>query len=89
MPLDNELINDVAAELDVDASFIEKDYYAVKVVQAIAGYSHDVITPVFCGGTSLSKGYDILKEVFGRHRLSCTFQKWHQARQGHAQGIPS
>lgn len=61
MPLDNELINDVAAELDVDASFIEKDYYAVKVVQAIAGYSHNEITPVFCGGTSLSKGYGILK----------------------------
>jgi len=59
--LDSELINDVAAELGVDASFVEKDYYAVKVIRAIAGYSHDVITPIFCGGTSLSKGYDILK----------------------------
>lgn len=59
--LDSELINDVAAEMSVDASFIEKDYYAVKVIQAIAGYSHSKITPVFCGGTSLSKGYGILK----------------------------
>lgn len=61
MVLDSELINDVAAEMSVDASFIEKDYYAVKVIQAIAGYSHSKITPVFCGGTSLSKGYGILK----------------------------
>ena len=59
--LDNELISDVAAELNVNASFVEKDYYTVKVVRAIAGYSHDLITPVFCGGTSLSKEYDILK----------------------------
>ena len=31
------------------------------IVQAIADYSHDEITPIFCGGTSLSKGYGILK----------------------------
>ncbi|MCY4421174.1 MAG: nucleotidyl transferase AbiEii/AbiGii toxin family protein [Gammaproteobacteria bacterium] len=61
MALDSELINDVATELNVDASFIEKDYYAVKVVQAIADYSHSEITPIFSGGTSLSKGYGILK----------------------------
>ena len=61
MVLDSGLINDVAAELNVDASFIEKDYYAVKVVQAIAEYSHNEITPIFCGVTSLSKGYGILK----------------------------
>lgn len=47
--------------MNVDPSFIEKDYYAVKVIQAIAEYSHDEITPIFCGGTSLSKGYGILK----------------------------
>ena len=61
MALDSELINDVATEMNVDASFIEKDYYATKVVQAIADYSHSKITPIFCGGTSLSKGYEILK----------------------------
>ena len=61
MALDSELINDVAGEMSVDASFIEKDYYAVKVIQAIAGYSPSKITPIFCGGTSLSKGYGILK----------------------------
>ncbi|MDE0308572.1 MAG: nucleotidyl transferase AbiEii/AbiGii toxin family protein [Acidiferrobacterales bacterium] len=46
--------------MNVDASFIEKDYYATKVVQAIAKCSHSKIEPVFCGGTSLSKGYGIL-----------------------------
>ena len=61
MALDSELINDVATEMNVDASFIEKDYYATKVVQAIARCSHSEIKPIFCGGTSLSKGYGILK----------------------------
>ena len=61
MPLDSELVSDIAVELNVNASFIEKDYYAVKVIQAIASYSHDEIMPIFCGGTSLSKGYGILK----------------------------
>ena len=50
VPLDRKLINDVAAELNVDASFIEKDDYAVKVVQAIADYFHNEVTPMFCGG---------------------------------------
>ncbi len=59
--LDIELINDVATEMNVDASFIEKHYYATKVVQAIADCSHSRITPIFCGATSLSKGYGILK----------------------------
>ena len=61
MVLDSELINDIAVELNVDVSFIEKDYYAVQIIQAIADYSHDEVTPLFCGGTSLSKGYGILK----------------------------
>ncbi len=61
MALDSELIIDVATEMGVDASFIEKDYYATKVVQAIANCSHSEIKPIFCGGTSLSKGYGILK----------------------------
>lgn len=61
MALDSELIKDVATEMNVDASFIEKDYYATKVVQAIAKCSHSKIKPIFCGGTSLSKGYGILK----------------------------
>ena len=60
MALDSELIIDVATEMNVDASFVEKDYYVTKVVQAIANCSHSKITPIFCGGTSLSKGYGIL-----------------------------
>ena len=62
MALDSELIIDVATEMGVEASFIEKDYYATKVVQAIARCSHSEIKPIFCGGTSLSKGYGILRD---------------------------
>lgn len=61
MSLDSEVVNDIAIELGAAAAFIEKDFYAVKVIQAIASYSHSEITPIFCGGTSLSKGYKILK----------------------------
>lgn len=61
MSLEPETINDIAIELGVDPSFIEKDWYAVKVVAAIAGLANDSITPIFCGGTSLSKAYGLLK----------------------------
>lgn len=57
-----ETINEIAIELGVDPSFIEKDWYAVKVIEVIAGLSSDSsITPIFCGGTSLSKAYGLLK----------------------------
>jgi hypothetical protein len=58
---DKQTIEDAAVELGVDASFIEKDWYAVKVIEAIAAFSHPLIMPVFSGGTSLSKGYGLLK----------------------------
>ena len=61
MSPDFETINEIAIELGVDPSFIEKDWYAVKVIEVIAGLSSDSITPIFCGGTSLSKAYGLLK----------------------------
>lgn len=59
--LDKQTIEDAAIELGVDASFVEKDWYAVQVLKAIADFSHSSITPIFSGGTSLSKGYGLLK----------------------------
>lgn len=58
---DKASIEEIAIELGVDPAFIEKDWYAVKVIQSIAGLSHQNITPVFSGGTSLSKGFGLLK----------------------------
>lgn len=61
MPPDKQAIEDVAAELGVDPAFVEKDWYAVQVLSAIAGVGHSDIAPVFCGGTSLTKAYGLLK----------------------------
>lgn len=61
MPPDKRAIEDVAAELGVDPAFVEKDWYAVQVLSAIAGIDHPEMAPVFCGGTSLTKAYGLLK----------------------------
>ncbi|MBC2704956.1 nucleotidyl transferase AbiEii/AbiGii toxin family protein [Desulfobacula sp.] len=54
-----ELLEDIATELGVDASFIEKDWFAVQVLEAISSLSN--LNIVFTGGTSLSKGYGLIK----------------------------
>ena len=59
MPPALELIEAVAAELGVDPSFVEKDWYAVRLVAAVVNVGQDDLTPVFSGGTSLSKGYGL------------------------------
>jgi len=61
MPPDEQLLQDIAIELGVDPAFIEKDWYAIQVLAAIAGIEPDQIAPVFCGGTCLSKAHGLLK----------------------------
>jgi len=56
-----ELIQEVAIELGVEPSFVEKDWYAVKVLKLISENLFDDICPVFSGGTSLSKGYGLIQ----------------------------
>ena len=55
MSLDALIVNDIAAELGVDSTFIEKDWYSVQVLRALASYQSDTICTIFSGGTSLSK----------------------------------
>jgi hypothetical protein len=45
----------------VESGFVEKDWYAVQVLAAIASHQNNDIVTVFCGGTNLSKGYGLLK----------------------------
>jgi len=61
MPPDEQLLQDIAIELGVDPAFIEKDWYAIQVLAAIAGIEPEQIAPVFCGGTCLSKAHGLLK----------------------------
>ena len=61
MPPGNELIEAIAAELGVDPSFVEKDWYAIRLVAMIVNVRQDNLKPVFSGGTSLSKGYGLIR----------------------------
>ena len=56
-----ELIEEIAQELSVNPSFIEKDFYAVKILEKISSFSCLGCSPVFSGGTSLSKAYGLIK----------------------------
>jgi predicted nucleotidyltransferase component of viral defense system len=53
------LIEAIAAELVVDASLVEKDWYAIRIIAAIAKVKHPTMRLVFSGGTSLAKVYGV------------------------------
>ena len=56
-----ELIEAVATELGVDPSFVEKDWYATRLVATVVNAAQGGLTPVFSGGTSLSKGHGLIQ----------------------------
>ena len=56
-----DIIQDIAIELGVDPSFVEKDWYAVKALTCIVAIKEPGIQPIFSGGTSLSKGYGLIQ----------------------------
>ena len=61
MSLDTDAIDFVARERGISPAFVEKDWYATQVIRAIADYSASGITPIFSGGTSLSKAFGIIQ----------------------------
>jgi len=58
---DPESVDAIATELGVDPSFVEKDWYAIRLVATVAGVREGDLAPVFSGGTSLSKGYGLIR----------------------------
>ena len=59
--LNKEIVELLADEMSVNPSYIEKDYYAVKILHKFSGFNclgHPVI---FSGGTCLSKGFGLIK----------------------------
>lgn len=59
---DKNLIQDISLELGINPSFIEKDWYAVQLLVLISGLqSINNVKIIFSGGTSLSKGYGLIK----------------------------
>ena len=59
-PPERDLLEVIATELGVRPSFIEKDGHAMRLVAFLIGIEHDTLRPVFSGGTSLSKGYQLI-----------------------------
>ncbi len=59
--LDPALIGRVAAALQTDASFVEKDWHVVRAMSVIGAVAEEGVVPVFSGGTSLAKGWGLIK----------------------------
>ena len=59
--LDQRLVEDVAARLSSDPGLIEKDWQVTRALGVIATYDHQGAQPAFAGGTSLSKGWGLIK----------------------------
>jgi hypothetical protein len=59
--LDRRLVEEVADRLGADKSLVEKDWHVVRAIGVLAALDHGNVAPAFSGGTSLSKGWDLIK----------------------------
>jgi len=59
--LDRALVEAVAQRLRADPGLIEKDWHVTRVLRVLAGLDHGGASPAFGGGTSLSKGWGLIK----------------------------
>ncbi len=59
--LDRQLVERVAGALATDEGLIEKDWHVVRALAVIAAVDHADAAPAFSGGTSLSKGWGLIK----------------------------
>jgi predicted nucleotidyltransferase component of viral defense system len=59
--LDPNLIEVIASDLGVDPSFVEKDWYAMRIIASLIAVNDFGVQLVFAGGTSLSKGFGLIK----------------------------
>ena len=61
MSFDQQAADYLSRETGIDPAFIEKDWHAVSVLTALSSIQHNNITPIFSGGTSLSKAHGLIK----------------------------
>jgi Nucleotidyl transferase AbiEii toxin, Type IV TA system len=59
--LDRRLVEEVAADLGTRPGLIEKDWQVVRAIGVIAEVDTAGMIPAFSGGTSLSKGWELIK----------------------------
>jgi hypothetical protein len=58
---DPRLVEEVAAALGTRPGLVEKDWHVVRAIGVIAGVETAEMMPAFSGGTSLAKGWDLIK----------------------------
>ena len=60
--LKRDFILNIASDSGINPAFIEKDWYAVQLLKVLCKFENDRgVDLVFSGGTSLSKGFGLLK----------------------------
>jgi predicted nucleotidyltransferase component of viral defense system len=59
--LDRRLVEQVAEDLGTSPGLIEKDWHVVRAIGVIAEVDTAGMMPAFSGGTSLSKGWELIK----------------------------
>ncbi len=59
--LDPRLVEQVAGDLGTSPGLIEKDWHVVRALGVIAQTESGGMAPAFSGGTSLSKGWELIK----------------------------
>lgn len=58
-----EQIKKTAKLLSIPVEFVRKDFYVTKAIQVLVGVQNDYFSLIFQGGTSLSKGYQIISRL--------------------------
>jgi hypothetical protein len=59
--LDRRLVEDIAGRLRSDPGLVEKDWHITRAVGVLAAFDHGAAVAAFGGGTSLSKGWGLIK----------------------------
>jgi predicted nucleotidyltransferase component of viral defense system len=59
--LDRRLVEQAADALNTSPGLVEKDWHVVRAIGVLAALDHGEIKPAFSGGTSLSKGWGLIK----------------------------
>lgn len=59
--IDRNIVERVAGTLATDEGLVEKDWHVVRAIGVIASLDQEGSKAVFSGGTSLSKGWGLIK----------------------------
>ena len=72
--LNPNLVEELAAAIGTTPGLVEKDWHVVRALGILSLMDHGDATPVFSGGTSLSKGWGHIKR-FSEDSVPCGGQR--------------